>query len=204
MTLLDARELTAEERAAVADEPRPGVWIDAKNWANDGRVLSQEDTDVAIVTELWASTAGNARAHEALRDAVHPWLDDSTYTQRGGIHSDPLVRLLAYRAWGERDRRWTKRDTARTIASGDTTDVERWRSVYGFDGFVIYNQASQRRQAFEATRSSRRSVVERSYAELAVADQARSEMFLDVFDELDAKLEAGGDRLPDGPTIDLP
>ena len=29
--------------------------------------------------------------------------------QRGGIHSDPLVRLLAYRKWANRDRAWFER-----------------------------------------------------------------------------------------------
>jgi hypothetical protein len=28
------------------------------------------------------------------------------HCQRNGIHSDPLLRLLAYRVWGERDRAW--------------------------------------------------------------------------------------------------
>lgn len=30
------------------------------------------------------------------------------HRQRTGIHSDPLIRLLAYRAWGDRDRVWKK------------------------------------------------------------------------------------------------
>lgn len=73
MTLLDERELTAEERAAIADEPRPGVWIeehvilaaeqnDGKPIAQqvgDGRALDQAQTDSAI-----------AAAHEGRRQVV--------------------------------------------------------------------------------------------------------------------------------------
>ena len=33
--------------------------------------------------------------------------------QRGGIDSDPMVRLLAYRAWGDRDRTWFERRSER-------------------------------------------------------------------------------------------
>ena len=29
--------------------------------------------------------------------------------QRGGIDSDPMVRVLAYRAWKDRDRGWFER-----------------------------------------------------------------------------------------------
>jgi hypothetical protein len=36
--------------------------------------------------------------------------------QRGGIDSDPLVRLLAWRAWGDRDRQWFEE---RGVRKGD-------------------------------------------------------------------------------------
>jgi hypothetical protein len=45
----------------------------------------------------------------------------TTY-QRGGIDSDPLVRLLAYRAWRDRDRRWF---TDRGVRSGDLVAATR-------------------------------------------------------------------------------
>ena len=43
-------------------------------------------------------------SHEISRDHDGTWTDATR--QRGGIASDPLVRLLAFRAWGDRDRHW--------------------------------------------------------------------------------------------------
>jgi hypothetical protein len=101
-TTIDERDLTDEERAAIADEPRPG------RWALSSRELSQHGTDVAIVAELWRDWRNGP-----IYEIVAPWLTHSDETtvsggyhaqQRGGNHSDPLVRLLAFRAWGNRDR----------------------------------------------------------------------------------------------------
>lgn len=127
-SLLAERDLTAEERAAVADEPRPGVWVqDGVSSATadyqvhtehgDGRILTQETTDALIAAELaFRSRAMTDSERDEVRQVVgHPRylrLGDrlpkpfDANQQRGGLHSDPLVRLLAYRAWGERDRRW--------------------------------------------------------------------------------------------------
>lgn len=41
-------------------------------------------------------------------------------SQRGGIDSDPIVRLLAYRAWGNRDRQWFE---LRGVRKGDEISV---------------------------------------------------------------------------------
>lgn len=123
MTLLDERELTAAERQAIADEPRPGVWIDTvvtvkvdgppievRPNVSDGRTLTQDETDTMIARELFRERSTSDQETKRL---VSTWLTRGIYfngveptQQRGGIHSDPLVRLLAYRAWGERDRQW--------------------------------------------------------------------------------------------------
>ncbi len=44
-------------------------------------------------------------------------------SQRGGIDSDPLVRLLAYRAWGDRDRQWFE---LRGVRKGDEVGLDNW------------------------------------------------------------------------------
>lgn len=143
MTLLDERELSDAERLAIADEPRPGVWIEEHevyvklathplsaqtgepievkpeiDRSGDGRTLTQHETDVLIVRELWRRTQNGATfpVSAELHSAVLPWLGpmlldtdggkyrSEAYQQRGGLHSDEVVRLLAFRAWGERDR----------------------------------------------------------------------------------------------------
>jgi hypothetical protein len=91
------------------------VWIEQRD--ADGRMLSQEATDTLIARELFLA-AIKLPAGDERRDvlaiigqprAVALVMDDSrrhALVQRGGIHSDPLVRLLAFRAWGDRDRRF--------------------------------------------------------------------------------------------------
>jgi hypothetical protein len=90
----------------------------------DGRLLSQDDTDGAIATELLLVISTTRAERVAMRQALGVFRKPeilveqadgsgsrtvSLYEmiqQRGGIHSDPIVRLLAYRSWGDRDRRW--------------------------------------------------------------------------------------------------
>lgn len=128
MTLLDSRDIAPEERAAVADEPRPGVWVQeeivkdvlvnrygdrleteiGRRQIGDGRALDQHQTDQAIVFELMSLAGDDLELIKEVAGGLRPFaLNDRTVTeQRGGIHSDPLVRLLAFRAWGDRDRAW--------------------------------------------------------------------------------------------------
>lgn len=217
MSLLDERELTAEERAAIADEPRPGVWIEehiiltaAQNDGQpivdrrgDGRTLDQAQTDSAIAAALFR-LAGPEEQEQVLRavvaslnggralDGVTSKSTGQVYAteQRGGIHSDPLVRLLAFRAWGDRDRRWTKRKTARALGRDVeySKRIEVYRCAYGFDGVAVYDETWKQRWAYQATRGEREATVEVSPT---VAIAKRDEDFLlDVFDELDAKLTA--------------
>lgn len=139
MSLLEERELTDDERAAIADEARPGVWIEEHEVFHtmrerpistrtgrpievkaeierrgDGRAFTQDETDTLISSELhYAQILPNAEFEE-LRAIVGEPMDvvimdvpvNRARQQRGGIHSDPLVRLLAFRAWGDRDRSW--------------------------------------------------------------------------------------------------
>jgi hypothetical protein len=114
-SLFDVRELTPEERAAHDEDPRPGVWT--AELGADLRVLTQDQTDALIRGELVHVAAPAEREHvlavvggwdglRSVRVAAAPDLVREITRQRGGIDSDPLVRLLAYRAWGDRDRRW--------------------------------------------------------------------------------------------------
>ena len=114
-SLFDVRELTPEERAAYDDDPRPGVWT--AELGADLRVLTQDQTDALIRGELLHVAApaereqvlaavGGRYGLRPVRVAAARDLVRNITRQRGGIDSDPLVRLLAYRAWGNRDRRW--------------------------------------------------------------------------------------------------
>lgn len=120
-SLFEPTQYTAEMRAVVADDPRPGVWVQDAPGSNqptqsvgDRRALTQAETDALIRAELAAVAradereeviriVGEPEAQHLLRPAM-----ECVYAiqQRGGIDSDPLIRLLAYRAWGDRDRRW--------------------------------------------------------------------------------------------------
>lgn len=113
--LFPGRPLTSEERDAHDEDPRPGVWAGqigqyyGAEEQGDLRVLTQDQTDRLIRLELLVEHYRLERS-EVKRMVGHllqPHGDDILMVnQRGGIDSDPLVRLLAYRAWGDRDRRW--------------------------------------------------------------------------------------------------
>jgi hypothetical protein len=152
MTLLLERDLTAEERQAIADEPRPGVWIqDAQGPGysmqptGDGRALTQHETNILIGLELWMGShyPDNHDIEAALgyRGSTTIDLPDIeggfAFQQRGGIHDDPLIRLIAFRKWGERDRRWChacviKRQVQEAIAENTRRITDRFqRQVQG-------------------------------------------------------------------------
>jgi len=134
-SLLSDRALTFEERAAHDETERPGVW--AGEAGADLRALTQEETDGLIRLEIWNSFAARLARDgrddeqvellaglgggEALR-ALHPTdVKRIGTTQRSGIDSDPLVRLLAYRAWGDRDRQWF---ALRGVRKGDSVTLD--------------------------------------------------------------------------------
>ncbi|HET7504300.1 MAG TPA: hypothetical protein VFK02_24935 [Kofleriaceae bacterium] len=109
--LFPERDLTREERAAHDDDPRPGSCFAPLTGVS--HMVSQSDTDLLIRVELWSHAPGSARSMFEELMGIPRWrpgaitdpMVPTTY-QRGGIDSDPFVRLLAYRAWGNRDRRW--------------------------------------------------------------------------------------------------
>jgi hypothetical protein len=119
-SLLAARDLTPEERAAQDEDPRPGVWV--RDQGADLRELTQDQTDALIRRELWqeASSRGEDDMREVEGVLGKPCIIDLgvrlVSTQRGGIDSDLLVRVLAHRAWGDRDRQWFE---LRGVRKGD-------------------------------------------------------------------------------------
>lgn len=115
---------TDADRMAEQDEPRPGMRGDLY-W----RKLTQHETDCLIRGELAriAESTGSPEdldAIMAITGQSPPALftrtsDGCTLTiQRGGIDSDPRVRILAYRAWGDRDRRWFEPIRVQTYRCG--------------------------------------------------------------------------------------
>lgn len=109
---------THDERAAVRAEPWPGKWYgDGYGLHADGRDLTQHETDVLIANELWSHCVSWLTSTEAIIAVLgEPKLIEFVVSppggfirveratqQRGGIASDPLVRLIAWRAWGGRD-----------------------------------------------------------------------------------------------------
>jgi hypothetical protein len=83
--------------------------------------------------------------------------------QRGGIHSEPAIRLLAFRRWGNRDRHWRKRDTAIAVVEmvPDNDDkLEVWRRAYGFDDVAMYQDDWKSVIEYRATRDGREALVQ--------------------------------------------
>jgi hypothetical protein len=132
-SLLDPTGEVVAERQAIADEPRPGSWFGDKG--ADGRMLTQDETDQLIRAELHGvalATAAPATVAELTSILGAPHHVDLAFEgrgraplhraikQRGGLDSDPLVRLLAFRAWGHRDRRWF---VDRGVRTGDPIAV---------------------------------------------------------------------------------
>lgn len=118
-SLFEATGNIAAEREAIAQPERPGRWYG--DYDADARMLTQHETDTLIRLEIW-----NTRPEQATDELAKELLDAlgglavllppectdaagqlrAMLHQRGGIDSDPLVRLLAFRTWGDRDRRW--------------------------------------------------------------------------------------------------
>ncbi|MEO7733723.1 MAG: hypothetical protein ABIY55_22355 [Kofleriaceae bacterium] len=124
MSLVDC-DPTPEDLEAERDAPRPGVWAGVT--IADLRALTQDETDCLIRAELYFTRSVGTSWEREVRAAVggEPrWMDFTdrqgrvtrTYRQRGGIDSDPLVRVLARRAWGDRDRQWFE---LRGVRKGD-------------------------------------------------------------------------------------
>jgi hypothetical protein len=106
-SLLD-RAPTPEDAEAGRDEPRPGVW--AGEDGADLRRLTQDETDALIRAELLCA-ASDTEVMDVLAAIggtvpIPAFSARAPRMQRGGIDSDPLVRVLVRRAWGDRDRQW--------------------------------------------------------------------------------------------------
>jgi len=216
-SILAERDLTDDERAAVADAERPGVWVEDHETPEmdpltygpsqtalrgDGRVLSQEQTDALIVQGLYDHVAWTTSTRE-LRNAVgNPPLSALLQMrlgsevvlarqQRGGIHSDPLVRLLAYRAWGDRDRKWTRRDTARVFVRDEAALM----SFYGFDelefGSIKAVGEFGSRYRLQGHRGDRSAYVD-IHQDDARETENYYELRLDALEKLDELLTADG------------
>jgi hypothetical protein len=129
VSLLD-RDPAPEDLEAERDQPRPGVW--AGEPGADLRALTQDETDALIRQELCELAKDDRRPDEyiAMLAACGGSLRlvitgaryergqvvgaEEAHTQRGGIDSDPLVRVLARRAWRDRDRQWFELRAVRT------------------------------------------------------------------------------------------
>lgn len=107
------RDLTPDERAAYDEPPRPGIWVG--DIGADGRALSQEETDALIRVRL-VHHVDRREVRQLAPGSYMPVFHTLATRQRGGIDSDPMVRLLAYRAWGDRDRRWFARAMPSLVA----------------------------------------------------------------------------------------
>jgi hypothetical protein len=120
------RVRTPEDLQAERDEPRPGlvaVKQDPRPW--DLRALTQDQTDQLIRFEL-AQMCRDSTEHEQIVQSIDGGAAEPVINiavrreryswQRGGIHSDPSVRVLARRAWGDRDRAWFE---LRGVKQGD-------------------------------------------------------------------------------------
>lgn len=97
------------ERLYLDDEPRPGSWFG--DTGADGRMLTQRETDLLVRAELLHVSLVSTEWKDVLGTGLRIRLQGDNETvgagqQRGGIDSDPLVRLLAFRVWRDRDRSW--------------------------------------------------------------------------------------------------
>lgn len=144
------------ELAAISDEPRPGVWIEDFTEIDfgpggvraidtgDGRTLTQHETDQLIALELCEGLVTETARRELaaianweIRSAIDLG-DARARRQRGGVHSEPVLRLAAFRAWGDRDRAWQPHDTEDALALARARAA--WRSSSGLDGDADRNK----------------------------------------------------------------
>lgn len=105
----DGRALSPDEQAAIDMVENAGVF--ARFTITENRPLDQHETNCMIADEVHVAIyqRDGARAATASLGIIGPWINKVPKHwghQRGGIHSDPLVRLFAYRCWNDRDRFW--------------------------------------------------------------------------------------------------
>jgi len=146
------------ESLALIDAPRPGSWFGDEG--ADGRMLDQQQADVLIRSQLWSHASGSAAGfvanHAELEGILGPLQQIElamsqgnadrprahTFVarqQRGGISSDPLVRLLAFRAWGDRDQHWFE---DRGVRKGEWVAIHREMVVLAWPGEAAMGKAA--------------------------------------------------------------
>lgn len=133
LPLLD-RPSTPEDFEAEREAPRSGLW--AGEPGADLRRLTQDQTDALIRYELYRYayvgeladivSACGGQPGMLLLEGVPEGAIQRAAIQRGGIDSDPLVRILARRAWGDRDRQWFD---LRGVRKGDRLIFDRLDQV---------------------------------------------------------------------------
>ena len=127
---------------------RPGVW--AGEEGADVRKLTQVQTDALIRGELIrgapaAERAALIRDYGEPREVVVPSSKPAgtsavCHVQRGGLDSDPRVRALARRAWGDRDEQWFALRGVRTgegVMGGPLSPVSPARRHQLYDGRAL-------------------------------------------------------------------
>lgn len=118
-----ATPLNDDERAAEKLDPRPGfgLWrrLDKLSYHTSDIThdkvskLDQPETDAAILRELYNHLVEPEQA-EFVEMFGLACIDDQAVEgrifleQRGGFHSDAIVRAYAWRAWGHRDQLWIR------------------------------------------------------------------------------------------------
>ena len=204
VSILD-RFTEADHAVARDEQARPGAWFQEKDYPRgDGRPLSQHETNLLIVSEL----SRRLEPHDAALLQTHierqqVGLDEQQHgalaiyreatAQRGGIHDDELVRLLAFGVWGDRDRQWRRRDTARALGRTEQHPIEVYQRVYGFE-ILWVSSISRTQLTIGATREGRVILVTRDHEDCpGFVDESRmlldrEAVVLDMLDELDEKL----------------
>lgn len=99
------REVLDLKSRSTEQTRRPGRWCET----GDGLLLSQQDTDTLILSEvltcLWRmSNDTHRQAFDMFAPQAAVVIDGNiAMSQRGGLHSDARVRMLALACWGDRD-----------------------------------------------------------------------------------------------------
>lgn len=154
--LFAERALTKLEAMAQDHAPQPGVWwqspVDAAGYLEgNGRQLSQDETDLLIVSELYKT--GTRADLELLEQLWGPPIvfrdrdkrsshDITARQQRGGVHSDPLIRIAAVRAFGLRDFQWGTKC--------EEPSCEWTRGHKGWHGFTFWVHCGQSPRRYNA------------------------------------------------------
>ena len=110
-----------EALAAANLQPRVGWYVPAPAVVTDTQVPlkfpavvcdSQRVTDIAIASELFRLCSLDERTDLLGLLAEDEWTIVDQAPQRGGLHSDPMIRTISVHAWSRRDLDWTPAQVA--------------------------------------------------------------------------------------------